>query len=139
MNPLCPGFPYAEAADRLPQLVFNTKMFSDAAKRALTVSGSTRSGAVGQESEDEDEEDEVVDHDAVDEDEDEAFAAPASAHASKSAGQTVDDGFAVPFVVTGVALNGFARYAGMAHGVCCACCARLRVCLGGSAVYLVQV
>ena len=137
-------FSPAESTDRLPQLAFNTKMFDAAVKAALTVSSAAKSGAVGHESEEEEEEEEVVDHDAVDEDEDEAFSAPASSR-TVVAGAAVEDGFAIPFVVTGVALNGFARYAGMswcvgtrvcvrrnACSVCeCACsvCRRLLVCV----------
>ncbi len=53
----------------------------------------------------------MIDADAEEEDED-AFEPMASSRPHIATGVAVEDGFSVSFVVTGVALNGFARYAG---------------------------
>ncbi len=56
-----------------------------------------------------------MDADAEEEDED-ALEPMSSTRAHGASGVAVEDGFSVSFVVTGVALNGFARYAGTALG-----------------------
>lgn len=109
-----------EGADLLSQLQFGGKPLADDVAASMVVASSSKRGMfgaeAGEEGGEEEEEEEVVDADAEEEDED-ALEPMSSTRAHGASGVAVEDGFSVSFVVTGVALNGFARYAGKLYAV----------------------
>jgi hypothetical protein len=106
--------------DKLPMLAMGSTPYADEAKAVLAATRVSKGG--GAVADDDDDEAEVVETDAAAVEDEDDVDSPARRTVGRGGGDgmsssrapvEVHDGYNIPFVVTGAALNGFARYAGV--------------------------